>query len=652
MPRHYRMRGNKSRATPRRLVFVDCESSPQPHPTSPSTDQHLLRLGCATTFRWRGNKPIGRTEFDFDNLDQFWDWLDEIATPNETCWIFAHRLAFDATLLGLWPQIAKKRVTFDKPRAPRKVEGTALGHEYSFAGLLVLADPPTLIGLRNLQGARLVLVDTLNYWRDSLEELGHSIGLTKLPFPSFCASDATWRVYCRRDVEIIERAVTQLMTWWYENDYGQFAYTAPSLADHCYRHRFAQYPVDFHDFPEVRAIERASYFAGRLEAHYLGHWPARAHYVDANSLYPAMMRDNVFPVRLLRWGVPKTMSTTQPPITPQYAIAEVEIETDRPEYPLRTGVGTIFPIGRFITVLAGPELIHAYRAGRILSWGAWASYLCKPIFTEYVNHFWEKKLAAELAGDRVQRSFVKLLLNSLAGKFGQRSTRWRINSDRTPLWDFGTFIEHDWVTNERVMCLGLWDVVMDQVQGHEVIKSFPAIPAFVCAHARRWLWDQATIAGKQNFLYLTTDAMIVTEQGLANLEAAGQVAKGELGKLKIEHSGDDAQIDGLHWYRVGQHVVRGGVPAKATMLDGDRWAQMTFERLESIVGRGGNAYVNVTAEIRKRRTDYARGIRQPDGWVHPYLASELPAVVTVRSWRDSLVKSAELFGHIRQVNNR
>src|SRR5437764_1382311 len=56
-------------------------------------------------------------------------------------------------------------------------------------------------------------------------------------------------------------------------------------------------------------------------------------------------------------------------------LAECTVETARPRYPWPTAHGVFFPVGRFHTVLAGPELREARARGELCAIGRGYLYL-------------------------------------------------------------------------------------------------------------------------------------------------------------------------------------------------------------------------------------------------------------------------------------
>src|SRR5205807_1547071 len=110
-------------------------------------------------------------------------------------------------------------------------------------------------------------------------------------------------------------------------------------------------------------------------------------------------------------------------------IADVEISTSQANYPFRQSNHCVYPVGRFWTTLCGPELLHAYSRNRIIRFGRWARYSLSCLFGDYVRCLWDMRCRYKDRGDAVKANLCKWLLNSLAGKFGQRSRRWEKDTE-------------------------------------------------------------------------------------------------------------------------------------------------------------------------------------------------------------------------------
>ena len=208
-------------------------------------------------------------------------------------------------------------------------------------------------------------------------------------------------------------------------DLGNWKWTAPGLAWSAFRHKFMDHDIVFHDEMDVRAHERSAYFGGQLEAYRLGSIEEKVFQYDVVSLYPSVMAGNLYPIRLKEYDISRPVSTVPPAIDPASSIAQVRIETPYDSFPVRTASGVFYANGNGIVTLAGPELCYAIERGYVKEWGSFASYEMAPIFDRYVAFFYELKELYASEGKEIQRNFVKLLLNSLYGKFAQRGGKFQ-----------------------------------------------------------------------------------------------------------------------------------------------------------------------------------------------------------------------------------
>lgn len=622
-----KVRRNESSQIPRTLLFVDCETQDSDG-TNPKCEKHRLWFGCATGGRLlsRKHKTIwGCTrEFVFREKSEFWRWVKEMVPPNETGWIFAHNAGFDFTVLGVLELIRNGDWWISKPRAKRN--GRPKDGEIN--GLLMLDDPPTIIGLECESGQRIVLVDTLNYWRVSLKALGKSIGLEKLDMPAESAPMSEWWEYCLRDVKIIETAIVGLIRWWRERDLGNWKWTTPSLAMSAFRHKFCPENLVYHDEQPVRALERESYFGGQLEAFYMGEIGEPVWQYDVVSLYPSVMANHEYPSKLVAWDTSAELTEVKPPIQTHASICEVELDTPGDTFPVRTRDGVCYANGRGVVTLAGPELAYAEIRGFIKRWGRWATYTMCDLFTGYVEYFYELKDEYARTNQHVRKGFCKLLLNSLYGKFGQRGGKWQFNPERMPFWDYGLFREIHPFTGETTKCLSIWDVVMDYKPREEVEQAAPSICAFVTAYARQKMRRLRQIAGSKSVYYQSTDSLIVNSKGRDLLRLAGGVIGDGLGQLKEENHADTGWIGGLHWYRIGDKTVEGSKKLSAKPLTTTKWEELQFDSLLSVIQRShehprdmDSVYIHRVE--KERRLGYTKGHVGSNGWVTAYTFSEL-----------------------------
>ncbi|GAI16839.1 unnamed protein product, partial [marine sediment metagenome] len=175
---------------------------------------------------------------------------------------------------------------------------------------------------------------------------------------------------------------------------------------------------------EAIKLERDSYKGGRVECFYLGELKNDNYYMlDVNSLYPFVMRNNMYPVRYvkIRHNISRTALNTY--LDNRAACAQVFIETAVPVYAVRRA-RCIFPVGRFWTVLTTPELKYALAKGHIKQVGDCVIYKQASIFKSYVDKFYAMRQDFRSAGTAEYEELCKKMLNSLYGKFGQKGEDW------------------------------------------------------------------------------------------------------------------------------------------------------------------------------------------------------------------------------------
>jgi len=538
MTRPHYIRHNKGTKAPRRIFIVDTETKPEK--TKGGRKIHRLQIGAYIYARRLKESWV--EEFSFFNYPElFWSKVVEAANQHKTVWAFAHNWHFDFQVLKGFEVL---------PRLGCELWGTFAIESSRF-----------FMNFKCEKGL-VKIVDSTNYFKVPLEEIGRLYGLEKVKVEDWEGADAkTLMDRVERDVYILYYIIRDLVDWWHAEKLGKFGVTAASLAWNAFRHRFMRHRILSHQNSKLEAAEREAYYGGRTEVFKWGRHRGRFYFLDVNSMYPAVMRDGYFPVTPLgHIGEVAPHEIKRAPDAVTYNCLAY-IDTDVEAYPKRIpGIGLAFPVGRFITRLIGPELKEAARRGHLAKAEDCYVYKAEPIFREYVSYFWALRLKYKEAGDKVREQFTKLLLNSLYGKFGQWTK---------PVKALGTALMPKYMAADFV------DVAEGKIgrfyqAGHQVfiqlkdkkpwVNAAVAISATVTSYARLALWSLIETAGLENVYYVDTDSLMVDEAGLERLRLW---IGGELGWLKLEKEADAVELRAPKDYTFGTTTKVKGVPKKA-----------------------------------------------------------------------------------------
>lgn len=591
MRRAHWLRANKGVELPTHTVFFDTETKPV-SVTDRAVEARLwFGWGCYTR-RHRGLRWTPPQWLRFEDQVTFWDWIESLTRDKKKLYIFAHNLAFDATVTHAIRIL--------------RLRGWVL------KGAIV-DDPPSV--LRYQRGNRaIVLLDTLNIFRMSLAQIGSYIGLDKLPMPDGSESPDKWDEYGRRDVEIIRLAMQKYWQTLRKWDLGNFAYTLPGQAFAAFRHRFLKTGIYIDDNGTSHDLARRSYAGGRVECFRIGKIKDRVHCLDINSQYPWIMSTLPTPTRLIT-TVRRTSESEILEWTKKWCvIADVTLQTDEPIFPLKQDGHLVFPVGRFRTALPNWELVEAIESGAVQRIHSASVYERSMVFRPYVEFFWDARARAREAGDDVLAWMCKLFLNSLYGKFGQAGRVFEdislTNSDEIKVWV-------EWDADEKTLhkYRQFGGLVQEQVREGESRESHPAIAAHVTSGARLALWKLIQRAGKDDVLYCDTDSIFVTDVGLERLETA--LDPNKLGSLKLEWSSDSVEIRGLKDYtRDGMDKIK-GVRASATRLGNNQYEQDVFRGFRGMLQHGDMDRQIITRTVKTLKREYLKGTVDLNGIVSP-----------------------------------
>ncbi|MBA7670229.1 hypothetical protein ES703_78374 [subsurface metagenome] len=202
-------------------------------------------------------------------------------------------------------------------------------------------------------------------------------------------------------------------------------------------------------------IERLSYRGGRVECLQVGKLPKRDYYLlDINSMYPYCMKVNPYPTRILYIKYNPTTAFITKALQTKAVIADCLVTVSQPIFGVKHKGRLIFPVGTFRVTLTTAELSRAMMSGAVIKIYQAVVYKREYIFTDYVNYFYNKRLAFKAEGKRGYAYLCKRLLNHLYGKFGQRNEEWVfVRTEPLPVDSEHRFVYfHQDITN-NCLCL-------------------------------------------------------------------------------------------------------------------------------------------------------------------------------------------------------
>lgn len=578
---------------PKRFIFFDTET------TVPLVDNDIrefkLILGVAIFVELDDDLAIKqRVVYRFKSTLEFLDIIKFHNRKSQLLHLFAHNIGFDVRVLGLPHLFNEQGFTSEPP---------------------ILNQMAFIWRVKSNNGTFLFL-DTANLGVRSVEQLGKDIGHNKGKVQLEATNEEELFVYCEQDVNILQIFVCEYLKFIADNQLGSFKTTLASQALTAYRSRFMTTPPVIHNYQSAINLERKAYHGGRVECFRIGKQDKRNwFYVDVNSMYPYSMKGDDLPVAFLGYSENVKMKEFKIRLKTFYLIADVLIDTDEPVYPFLDGDKLLFPCGVFRTTLNHPELEYAMLHGHIKKVYASAQYKKGSLFDAYVDYFYNAKIEYKKLGNKTYFTIVKLYLNALYGKFGQLQpireeygeTQYK-GICREPVYD-----ADDMKHYQMLMWYG--KVYKEYKQG-ETAFSCPYIASAITAKARMLLWMYIKQAGRENVAYCDTDSLIVNARGFRRL--LSYVSQTRLGALKLETQSQHFVLWGNKDYEFSQDIKHKGVPTKAKKINQEQWQYLEFEGFISWWKEGLNRPPKGTFKLKRRRTEYNKGVINAKGQVIPF----------------------------------
>lgn len=554
------MKRNHSCQLPRSICFVDTETEDCNHNEQDQYSTQRLKLGHCEIGRIEKGKWTRAKELTFVNRSLFWNFVLGQSTNRQTTWIVAHNAVFDCTHLGLWQLLENGIFVIDSPRSFRHGINDAGSPDYG-RGICVTESPPVIVGLRHVAtGKRLIVVDSLNYFRCPLADLGSHFGIEKpeLPDRQVISDDLIER--CRVDVEILKRGFLSLIEFVSLHDLGVFRYTASSQSLSAFRHRFMKHSIVFHDDAQAKKLERNCYFGGATIIFKPGWHGERMYQVDVNSLYPFVMVNTRFPRKLVRSEVDGGAYITKLPCDPADCAA-ICLCVNRQQYlPYRTKHCTEYSDGAGLYYLCGEELATAIKLDVVKVILGYTEYICDYIFRDFAEWFLTKRMEYRNGQNKPLEYLCKLLANSLYGKLGQLQPQWENDPAIVAPQAWHKWFENNHDTGEVTPYRSIGWHVQRMTGRAELPNTLVAIPAFVTSAAREYMRLMRQAIGVENIFYQGVDSLVLNQAGYDCLVDMEMMDRSAPGMFKLVCEGESGEFRAKMSYRIGEKTVIAGKP--------------------------------------------------------------------------------------------
>lgn len=605
---HY-IKPNADARIPQHILIVDTEADIE---KVDSGQNQTFRLGCAIYLRWNSKTQKWlETQYMMTSLNSWFKLLDSLTEPKRRLLIFAHNAAYDYAILMMDTYLSSRDFTTDT-----HVIDTAF---------IVNAHKTLKDDLCSITFA-----STTNYYKKSLEELGAIFGDMKLSKPDFeNVSNYELMKYCMQDTKVLATLIKKHIEFIKTHDLGNFKLTIAGQAFGAFRHRFMTEKILVHTYDDILKMELESYRGGRCEVFQMGKH-SNIYKLDINSMYPFIMRNQVFPTQLISGKkVSLEIKDLEPILKDKnFIVADCDIELKKPGIAVKKDK-LLFPIGNVRQVITSPEiqmLIENPDIGSIIKVHDSAIYKQANLFKNYVDYFYDIRMNAE---NSAYEAMAKLFLNSLYGKFGQRSfakyqpvtDEHLIKTLNEALNEIGTNVI-DWLDHEvkRYIRLGDKLYLIDNNLDILAYDSCPIIASTVTSYARNYLFDVFLKASLKNVLYCDTDSVFVNEDGYNNLEPL--ISPKELGKLKLEEIGS-CEIFGAKNYQFNDSIKLKGIKKSAEKIGINTYKQTQFITKKLRYNQGiPDGIVKVIDTVKHISLDYDKGTIDDSGIMHPLIFSD------------------------------
>lgn len=340
-------------------------------------------------------------------------------------------------------------------------------------------------------------------------------------------------------------------------------------------------------------------------------------HIDVSSMYPWMLRERRYPVAR-RATLGQTHPDALRDLLRSYGvIARVRLRSEIPEYPVRRGDRTIYPVGEYTTTLAGPDLACALEEGSVVSCDMAAVYVMGEPFRGAMEALLGARAEAEAAGDRAGAVLAKLLANSLAGRLAMREGGWqrRPDMDVPGLWGehYRLSSRHAGRRRYRHLAGIAWEWVEDRLPRGPHTSAF----AYLTAYGRVHMRHLRAVCPARSVVSQDTDGLWLLPSAVDALAAMDIWADAGPGSVRVTDTADTGEWWGPRHYRAGSKWVLAGFRGATFRPEIQRIEHSSHTPMLIRDPRRPPSEVAVHTYWTQIPDGLIDGVVQPDGWILP-----------------------------------
>ena len=628
---------------PSEIVIMDALTVGSNAPDNPLEAMHTLKAGYFLCARREKNRWTRQKSYSVKSVAECTSLLNQLPGFSRPTYLFSLNLIQTATAVGFWELLESGDYTLSRTVQRQPLMSSngrrSGGSEKQESGLVMESGTSAAIVAWTKAGAKVIATDVRNYVDAPVKFFGRGVGIDWPDTPYEDSPFSDWEECTQTRAVILYRTVCELIEFWNDNRLGTWGLTAGACALSMYRNSGMTHRIDTPDDDDVRDFERLAYYGGIAECRWVGckignrykphplcqtspdlfHDAPKGtlHLVDASSFYGSVHLNHDVPCELLNVGESLDPDQWGRIITDDSFIAECRIESVHRRYPVRVNDRTVYANGRFTTVLCGPELHTAIRNGDVKGIGRWHRYKLLPAFHDCILKTWELRTICE-NGKRISAAaFCKQLIAALHGKFAQRKQRWDICPDAPCIEPWGSW-QHFSVGEQRLINYrAIGSQVQRETDAGDAAHCFPAIAAWTTACGRQTIRMWEWLARPHNVLYLNTDSMIVTDDGLQRLSYADLVGSDECGALHVKASSTDIEIRGAGCFSFAGRLWMSGINRTEDQLIFGTVHHQSREGLAGVIARKGKPCIRVVTHELSPGWYFDPLRTSDDGWISP-----------------------------------